>query len=69
VASTRLRPPREPAASGSNPYQNREQLKPRSRKKDLRKLSEWIEAKRKAEALKRQEAAAALAHQKRSQKA
>lgn len=69
AASARLQPPRAEPASGFDPYQRREQPKPRSRKKDLRKLSEWIEAKRKAEALKRQEAAAALADQKSSRKA
>jgi hypothetical protein len=66
VASARVRPPREEPAAGVDPYQSREQIKPRSRRKDLRKLSEWIEAKRKADELKRQEAAAAVANRKGS---
>ena len=68
VAPVRPRLPGEQSASGLDPYQSREQLKPRSRKKDLRKLSEWIEAKRKVDALKRQEATAALAKQKSPRK-
>ena len=68
VALARLRPPQTQPGSGSDPYQSHGQVKPRSGKKDLRKLSEWIEAKRNVDALKRQEAAAALAKQKSSRK-
>jgi hypothetical protein len=68
AASARLRPPRTQPGSGSDPYQSQGQHKPRSGKKDLRKLSEWIEAKRKVDALKRQEATAALAKQKSPRK-
>ena len=68
VASARLRPPRTQPGSGSDPYQSQGQIRPRSGKKDLRKLSEWIEAKRKVDALKRQEATAALAKQKSPRK-
>jgi hypothetical protein len=66
VDSVRPRPLRAQPGSGSDPYQSQGQIRPRSGKKDLRKLSEWIEAKRKVDALKRQEAA--LADQKSSRK-
>jgi hypothetical protein len=37
-----------------DPYQGAMSAKPPSRKKDLRKVQEWLEAKRRAEALKRE---------------
>jgi len=40
---------------GFNPYGGLLAQKPVSRKKDLRKLGEWLETKRKAEALKQEE--------------
>jgi hypothetical protein len=46
------------AASAFDPYQG-VMSKPASRKRDLRKVEEWLKAKRRAEELKRQEAGAA----------
>lgn len=56
VALARLGRPNK-MASGFDPYAGALAPKPPARKKDLRKLGEWIEAKQKAEELKRQEAA------------
>jgi hypothetical protein len=46
------------AKHGSDPYDGALVNKVPSRKKDLRKLGEWLEAKRKADELKRQESEA-----------
>jgi hypothetical protein len=59
VALVRMGRPHNKSASGFDPYEGRLRPKPPSRKKDLRKLGEWIEAKHKADELKRQEAARA----------
>lgn len=56
VALARLGRPNK-LASGFDPYAGALTPKPPARKKDLRKLGEWIEAKQKAEELKQQEAA------------
>ena len=45
-------------SKGFDPYQGALSAQPPRRKKDLRKVGEWLEAKRRAEELKRQEAAA-----------
>jgi hypothetical protein len=47
------------AASAFDPYGGALKPKPPPRKKDLRKLGQWIEAKRKAEELKAKELALA----------
>jgi hypothetical protein len=56
VALARLGRPNK-LAYGFDPYAGALAPKPPARKKDLRKLGEWIGAKQKAEELKRQEAA------------
>jgi hypothetical protein len=43
-------------SSGMDPYDGALAQKPPSNKKDLRKLGEWLEAKRRAEELQRAEA-------------
>ena len=43
------------SASRFDPYQGAISAKPPSRKKDLRKVQEWLEAKRRAEKLKREQ--------------
>ena len=45
---------------GFDPYQGAFSGQPPPRKKDLRKVGEWLEAKRRAEELKRQEAASGV---------
>ena len=60
VTLARLGRPPNKLASGFDPYGGALMPKPPARKKDLRKLGEWIEAKHKAEEIKRQEAALAL---------
>jgi hypothetical protein len=52
-AKVRLR--QEQPVSRFDPYQGAMSTKPPSRKRDLRKIGEWIEAKRRAEQLKREE--------------
>ena len=42
-------------ASGFDPYDGTMSAKPPSRKRDLRKVDEWLKAKRRAEQLKREE--------------
>jgi hypothetical protein len=48
----RLRLTRGKSENGFDPYQGVVPTQRTSRKKDLRKLGEWLEAKRRAEALK-----------------
>lgn len=60
VTLARLARARSKLASGFDPYGGALLPKPPARKKDLRKLGEWIEAKHKADEIKRQEAALAL---------
>jgi hypothetical protein len=55
TAVGRLNLPNPKAAPAFEPYRGAEKSKPPPRKKDLRKLGEWLETKRKAEELKRQE--------------
>jgi hypothetical protein len=43
------------SASRFDPYQGALSAKPPSRKRDLRKVEEWLKAKRRAEQLKREE--------------
>jgi hypothetical protein len=59
VALVRLARLHNKSASGFDPYAGASTLKPPARKKVLRKLGEWIDAKRKAAEIKRQEAALA----------
>jgi len=42
------------SVSRFDPYQGAMSAKPPSRKRDLRKVQEWLEAKRRAESLKRE---------------
>jgi hypothetical protein len=42
------------SVSRFDPYQGAVSTKPPSRKRDLRKVQEWLEAKRRAEAIKRE---------------
>jgi hypothetical protein len=46
------------SASRFDPYQGVMSGKPPSRKRDLRKVEEWLKAKRRAEELKREETGA-----------
>lgn len=57
VTLARLRRLPDGSASQCNPYGGVLIPKPRTRKKDLRKLGEWIKAKHKVEDITRQEAA------------
>jgi hypothetical protein len=59
VASVRLGRLHNKSASGFDPYAGALTPKPPARKRDLRKLGEWIDAKHKADEIKRQDAALA----------
>jgi len=52
VMTTQKRPVKGADPQGFDPYNGALPQRPVARKKDLRKLGEWIEAKRKAEAIK-----------------
>jgi hypothetical protein len=57
TATARTRLALRQGPKGFDPYQGAFSSQPPRRKKDLRKVGEWLEAKRQAEELKRQEAA------------
>ena len=59
VALVRLGRLHNKSASGFDPYAGALTPKPPGRKRDLRKLGEWIDAKHKADEIKRQDAALA----------
>lgn len=59
VALVRLGRLRNKSASGFDPYAGALTAKPPARKRDLRKLGEWIDVKHKADEIKRQDGALA----------
>jgi hypothetical protein len=62
TGKSKLRVSKAKHVGGIDPYDGALANKAPSRKKDLRKLGEWLETKRKADELKRQEEAAQKAH-------